>query len=170
MLDSSKIKITPLSDNSVSDIKNVAEWGISFHIEINGEPIMLFDTGGGEACIQNANIACVRLSEIDMILLSHGHSDHTGDLRPVLRQINVEKPGRDSIDILCHPAALDPQFIKQTVRHFYQGCPHDKEELISLGANFITSAESQQITEDIIFSGEIPMNTDFESVAPILFL
>jgi 7,8-dihydropterin-6-yl-methyl-4-(beta-D-ribofuranosyl)aminobenzene 5'-phosphate synthase len=170
MIDIKKIKITTLSENSVADIDYVAEWGFSVHLSIDGGPSLLFDTGYKTACVTNADVACVRLEDIDSIILSHGHMDHTGGLRSVLQQIRNRKPDRAHVDILCHPAAVESQHVKHTDDYFYRGCPFQIEELVRLGARFAVSSKPVWITENIVLSGEVPMKTDFESVAPICFL
>ena len=164
------IKITTLSENSVADIDYVAEWGFSVHISIDGGPSILFDTGYKSACVTNADVAGVKLEDIDSIILSHGHMDHTGGLRSVLQKIRNEKPDRAHVDILCHPAAIESQHVKHTDEYFYRGCPFQIEELVRWGARFKVSSKPEWVTEDIVLSGEVPMKTDFESVAPICFL
>jgi 7,8-dihydropterin-6-yl-methyl-4-(beta-D-ribofuranosyl)aminobenzene 5'-phosphate synthase len=170
MIDIGKIIITTLSENSVADIDYVAEWGFSVHISITGGPSILFDTGYRNACVTNADVAGIRLEDIDTIVLSHGHMDHTGGLRTVLQKIRYAKPDRDQVKILCHPAAIASQHVKHTSEYFYRGCPFQIEELMRLGARFSLSSKPVWITEDIVLSGEVPMRTDFESVAPICFL
>lgn len=170
MLNIEKVKITTLSENSVADIDYIAEWGLSIHISIEGHQPILFDTGYRHACIYNARVAGIRLSEIDKIVLSHGHADHTGGLRSVLEVIKYENPNRKHIDIICHPAAIESQHVKHTDHYFYRGCPYYIDELTRLGARFKISSEPTWITEDILSSGEVPMKTDFESVAPICYL
>jgi 7,8-dihydropterin-6-yl-methyl-4-(beta-D-ribofuranosyl)aminobenzene 5'-phosphate synthase len=170
MLNIEKIEITTLSENSVADIYYVAEWGLSIHISIEEGLSILFDTGFRQACTYNAGVAGIRLSDVDMIVLSHGHTDHTGGLQSVLQQIQYEKPDRPYVQVLCHPAAIEPQYVKHTDHYFYRGCPYHIEELRGLGARFKTTSEPTWITEDIVASGEVPMMTDFESVAPICFL
>ncbi len=170
MLNIEKVKITTLSENSVADIDYIAEWGLSVHISIEGQQPILFDTGYRHACTYNARVAGIRLSEIDKIVLSHGHADHTGGLRSVLEAIKYENPNRKHVDIICHPAAIESQHVKHTDHFFYRGCPHYIDELTRLGARFKTSSEPIWITENILSSGEVPMKTDFESVAPICYL
>jgi 7,8-dihydropterin-6-yl-methyl-4-(beta-D-ribofuranosyl)aminobenzene 5'-phosphate synthase len=170
MIKIEKIKITTLSENSVADIDYVAEWGFSVHISIEGGPTILFDTGYKEACVHNAEVAGIRLEDVDLIALSHGHMDHTGGLRSVLQRIRFRRPDRRTIDIFCHPAAIESQYVKHTSAYFYRGCPFQIEELLRLGARFRTSADPVWLSEDIVLSGEVPMKSAYESVAPICFL
>jgi 7,8-dihydropterin-6-yl-methyl-4-(beta-D-ribofuranosyl)aminobenzene 5'-phosphate synthase len=170
MLDIEKIKLTTLSENTVADIHYVAEWGLSVHIAIADSLSILMDTGNGNACTANANAAGIRLSALDMIVLSHGHADHTGGLRAVLQQMRHENPALAAVDVYCHPAAMEPQYVKHSGQYFYRGFPHEIEELKRLGAKFKTATEPQWLTPEIVLSGEVPMLTEFESVAPICFL
>lgn len=57
-----------------------AEHGLSLLIEHGGHRI-LFDTGAGHALLHNAQCLNVDLNTVDHVVLSHGHSDHTGGLR-----------------------------------------------------------------------------------------
>ncbi len=170
MIKVDRIRITTLSENSVADIEYIAEWGFSVHLSIEDGPSILFDTGNGHACTFNARVAGIRLSDVEMIVLSHGHTDHTAGLRDVLQRIRNERPERNSVDIYCHPDAIESQHVRHTDKYFYRGCPFSLEELDSLGARFRTSREPVWLGKDIVISGEVPMNTDFESVAPICFL
>jgi 7,8-dihydropterin-6-yl-methyl-4-(beta-D-ribofuranosyl)aminobenzene 5'-phosphate synthase len=170
MIDIENISITTLSENSVADVGYMAEWGFSAHVDIQGGPTILFDTGNGLACTHNAEAAGIRLADIDMIVLSHGHADHTGGLRPVLQKINRDQPRKDGIDIFCHQAAIESQHVKHGDQYVFMGCPHHLEELEQLGANFRTGPDPVWICKDIVTSGEVPMTTEFESVAPICFL
>jgi len=170
MLNIEKIKITTLAENSVADIDYIAEWGLSVHISIEDRQPILFDTGYRHACTHNARVAGIRLSEIEKIILSHGHADHTGGLQSVLEAIKRENPNREHVDIICHPASIEPQYVKHTDQYFYRGCPFHIDELKRLGARFNTSSGPTWVNEDILTSGEVPMQTDFESVAPICYL
>ncbi len=170
MIDIQKLEITTLTDNGVADIEYLAEWGLSLHLSIEGETDILFDTGYGKACVPNADAAGIDLSACKCICLSHGHSDHTGGLLPVLKQIRQADSGRKEVDIYCHPAALEEQYVKHTDTYFYRGIPYHIAELQRLGARFHTSAEPRWLEEDIVMSGEVPLRTDFEAPSDICFL
>jgi 7,8-dihydropterin-6-yl-methyl-4-(beta-D-ribofuranosyl)aminobenzene 5'-phosphate synthase len=169
MLDIEKIKITTLCDNGVADINFLAEWGLSLHLGLGEGKDILFDTGNGRVCVPNAESAGIDLGAVKAICLSHGHRDHTGGLLPVLERIRQAKPDREKVDIYCHPAALEEQYVKHTDTFFFRGIPFNLEELRRLGARFQASKDPVWLEEDIVLSGEIPLQTDFESPSDICY-
>ena len=63
---------------------NNAEWlatenGLSLYIERNSQTI-LFDAGGSEKFVRNAEVLGVDLRNVDIVVISHGHMDHIGGL------------------------------------------------------------------------------------------
>jgi len=78
--------ITILYDNYVFQQGTQADWGFSCLIEHCGHTI-LFDTGTRpELLQQNAGFLHHDLADVDAIVLSHIHGDHTGGLFTVLKQ------------------------------------------------------------------------------------
>src|SRR5512137_1874476 len=80
------VTITTLVENTAGIPHVIGEWGQSLLIEADGKKV-LFDTGPSGAIIENARKLNVDLSNIDVIVLSHGHYDHTGGLKDVLTLI-----------------------------------------------------------------------------------
>lgn len=78
----SDLQITVLVDNEAGE-GFASEHGLSLWIEIAGKHI-LFDTGQGGALLGNARKLGVPLNEADVVVLSHGHYDHTDGLPDVL--------------------------------------------------------------------------------------
>ena len=76
-------KITTLVENAVYRRNLQAEHGLSLLIENNGYKI-LFDTGQSDLFIRNATLSDIEIAEVNFLILSHGHSDHTGGLRHFL--------------------------------------------------------------------------------------
>ena len=78
------MKITTLIENLVYDSNLTAEHGFSILIEKDGKKI-LFDTGQSGSFINNAQILEINISEIDIVVISHGHYDHTGGLQEFIK-------------------------------------------------------------------------------------
>jgi 7,8-dihydropterin-6-yl-methyl-4-(beta-D-ribofuranosyl)aminobenzene 5'-phosphate synthase len=81
------MKITVLAENSVckanpGNLKS--EHGLSLFIEFSERKI-LFDTGQSDMFIRNAEKLGIDLSQVDYLVISHGHFDHGGGLKHFLR-------------------------------------------------------------------------------------
>ncbi len=79
------MKIVTLIENLVYKRDLVAEHGLSFYIETENKKI-LFDTGQSAAFMQNAKLLGIDISSIDIVIISHGHFDHTGGIEPFLKE------------------------------------------------------------------------------------
>jgi 7,8-dihydropterin-6-yl-methyl-4-(beta-D-ribofuranosyl)aminobenzene 5'-phosphate synthase len=78
------LTITIVYDNNTYDPRLRTAWGFSCLIEYRGQ-VILFDTGG-DAPKLLANMATLGIdpSEIEAVVLSHNHGDHTGGLSGLL--------------------------------------------------------------------------------------
>lgn len=84
------MKITTLIENLVYKQGLVAEHGLALYIETENHKI-LFDTGQSGLFLQNAQKLGVEIEDIDCLILSHGHYDHTGGLYPFLEKNSKAK-------------------------------------------------------------------------------
>jgi len=156
------LRVTTLSENTAEIDGFLGEWGLSILVESDDAKV-LFDTGQSISTTHNAKLLGVDLSQIDRIVLSHGHFDHTGGLKHVLGQIGRE------IEVIAHPDIWQAKYnARQGEEPRYIGIPSSRRDLESLGANFQLTSEPVAISESIMTSGEVPMVTDYEEIEPFL--
>jgi len=156
------IKITTLSENTASFAGLLAEHGLSVLVETD-EVNVLLDTGLSISVANNVEALGVDLKKVDKIVISHGHHDHTGGLRDVLRKM------RKKVDVIGHPDIMASKYAKREgFPAGYIGIPFDRRELEHLGGNFVLTPEPVQISENITTSGEVPMKTGYEDIDPFL--
>lgn len=84
------MKIITLIENLVYQQGLVAEHGLSIYIETENSKI-LFDTGQTGLFLQNSRKLGIDIEDIDILVLSHGHYDHTGGLYPFLKKNSKAK-------------------------------------------------------------------------------
>jgi 7,8-dihydropterin-6-yl-methyl-4-(beta-D-ribofuranosyl)aminobenzene 5'-phosphate synthase len=158
------IRITVLSENTAGQPGLLAEWGLCVYIQ-DGETNILMDTGESISAGQNAEKLGIDLQKIDKIVLSHGHSDHTGGLRFLLSKMKRE------VDIIAHPDIWTPKYARFKGRpDRYIGIPYLQRELESLGARFRLTSEPFELTQHLMTTGEIPLQTDFEKIEPYFWV
>ncbi len=73
------MEIITLIENLVYTQGLLAEHGLSLLID-TGHKKILFDTGQSSAFLLNSNKLGIQVKDIDMVVISHGHFDHTGGL------------------------------------------------------------------------------------------
>ncbi|MDX9873160.1 MAG: MBL fold metallo-hydrolase [Clostridia bacterium] len=166
MIKTNMLTIKTLVENTSSKPNIMAEWGLSILVD-TGKKKVLFDTGSGypQVLLHNMDVNGISVTDIDVLVISHGHQDHTGGLRPFFERLHSISPDK-TLEVICHPGALDTQYIKD-IGGF--GCPYTQEELTRLGARFRTITEPYAIDDDIYVSGTIPMTNGYESTGMIFF-
>jgi len=82
----SKLEMRILFDNNPYEKGLEVSWGFSCLIK-GAEKTILFDTGGdGSILMANIEKMGIDPSEIDLVVLSHDHLDHTGGLSAFLEK------------------------------------------------------------------------------------
>jgi 7,8-dihydropterin-6-yl-methyl-4-(beta-D-ribofuranosyl)aminobenzene 5'-phosphate synthase len=153
-----EIKLTTLSENTVGLIGLLAEWGLSILVEVDGYKVLL-DTGLDTSAARNAAILGINLSEVDKLVLSHGHCDHTGGLQHVLNAMRKE------IEIIAHPDIWAAKYAHFSgMKERWAGIPFTREALEGWGCSFKLTKEPTWITDNIVTTGEIPMHTEYEKI------
>lgn len=139
------------------------EHGLSLWVE-TPTGAFLFDTGQGEAFQENAGALGIRPADVDTLVLSHGHYDHTGGM---IHLLDNEMPGR----IYAHPAAFAPRFRKrEELPHKAIGMPEKIRRRLEQKPDIVTyTSAPQQILENVWITGPIPRNNDFEDTGGLFF-
>ncbi len=129
-------KITSISiiyDNYSSVGNTLPDWGFSCLIE-GLEKTVLFDTGAKPHLFErNAKEMKVNFKEIDALVISHNHQDHTGCIKTVLDQ---------------NPA-MPIYFPRSSTGNYLANHPAYKENIIEV-------KEAIPVCEGLILTGELP--------------
>jgi len=159
------VKATILVDNTaLFDRYFLAEHGFSVFVEAQGCRV-LFDTGYSGALLQNAEKMGIDLLDLDYIVLSHGHLDHTGGLYHLLRlylEAQIERTACRVPTLVAHPCCF---------------LPRPKPPLPEIGA-LLSAGEVERfmpvrlsrdpvaLAPDLFYLGEIGRRFPFETVRP----
>jgi 7,8-dihydropterin-6-yl-methyl-4-(beta-D-ribofuranosyl)aminobenzene 5'-phosphate synthase len=159
----SPIAITILVDNQAGP-GLTTEHGFSLWIEADGRYI-LFDTGQGPALPVNARTLGVDLRQTDMVVLSHGHYDHTGGIPHVLHVA-------PNANVYCHPGVVQPRY---SLRNGSPKPAHmPSESMAALDRlpekHLHWTSEAVRLSENIGLTGPIPRQTTFEDTGGAFFL
>ncbi|MDX1708354.1 MAG: MBL fold metallo-hydrolase [Desulfobacterales bacterium] len=154
------VKITTLVENAVGiggSRELIGEHGLAFLIEAGARRI-LFDTGQYLALENNARVLGSDLATIDTVVLSHGHYDHTGGLKHLLAHTS-------NFSLFAHPDVFTGKLIKRKGRYRNVGIPVSEKDLVSRGVAICLAAAPVEIAADMMTTGEIPLQSAFETVA-----
>jgi 7,8-dihydropterin-6-yl-methyl-4-(beta-D-ribofuranosyl)aminobenzene 5'-phosphate synthase len=135
------MKIVTLVENLVYSKGLYAEHGLSIYIETKNKKI-LFDTGQSSMFLQNAKTLGISIKDIDILILSHGHYDHTGGLYTFLEE-------NDRAKVYAKKQLFIPKYSGQ--RRFI-GTLYN-EELLNGRLFFVDKLT--EITEDVFIMPEI---------------
>jgi len=155
--------ITTLVENSVPQgtMGLLGEHGQSFYVEA-GKKKILFDTGQGLALLNNARHLGIDLKNIDVVILSHGHDDHSGGLK-LLAGLGT------GFTLIAHPSVFLKKYVTSEDRMLSRSIPVDAELLKRSGIRLRLAEHSVEIASGVFSTGEIPMESGFETIEPGFF-
>ncbi|PKN52540.1 MAG: MBL fold metallo-hydrolase [Deltaproteobacteria bacterium HGW-Deltaproteobacteria-13] len=126
---------------------------------------VLFDFGFSEdGAAQNAKTLGVDMTAIEAVVLSHGHSDHTGGMGKMTALI-----GKKNIPFVAHPSVFKSTRYLKFGEEFNIYFPKFTREMVQSAGLAIIEAEKPYplLDNTVLFLGEIPRLTDFEKGFPI---
>jgi 7,8-dihydropterin-6-yl-methyl-4-(beta-D-ribofuranosyl)aminobenzene 5'-phosphate synthase len=132
------ITVTILYDNTAFAPGTEADWGFACLVEGIGKTI-LFDTGTKpEVFFHNVEALDVDLDDVDVVVISHEHGDHTGSLARVLEQT-------DGLPVY-HPVSFSDEFVASVTQAGATSVPVTKPVEIIPGV-FLTGEMGAAIKE-----------------------
>ena len=173
------IEITAMDSNAVVTRANplkegeirasvLAEHGFSALVQTtlgNKTHTLLLDFGFSEnGAAQNAETLNVDMTQVEAAALSHGHSDHTGGMAKL-----VTMTGKKNIPFAVHPSAFkSPRYLKFGEELKINFPELTREMVKAAGLTVVETEKPYLLLEDtILFLGEIPRSTDFETGWPL---
>lgn len=155
------MKVTILVDNStLTDTEFRAEPAFAAWIEDAGTRI-LFDCGYSDIILHNADTMGIDLLSADAVVFSHGHSDHTWGLIPILQRITTlaSRSGPPpAMRFIGHPAS----YWSRTTRGIPEIGPLLSPERLSRFGDVIGTRQPRYLTDTLLFLGEIPSRFPFD--------
>lgn len=155
-----QITLTNIVDNTVlinSDY--IPTSGLSYLIELEGRKV-LFDAGdNGNVLIHHMNLLAIDPNEIELLILSHGHWDHTHGLRALMYQRDT----KEKLKIVAHPHSFRkrrvanfllilPALIKYRMYNYgFPRLPKELQKMLILEP----STEPYEVTPNLKTTGEI---------------
>ena len=159
------VSITTLADNVVYHSGLLGQFGFSAYLEIKDrrgqKHSLIFDTGRiKSALLYNIKALKLDLSQLECIILSHGHNDHTCATVELIRR------SKRKVKVIVHPSIFYPRFAVEKGKKRYHGIPKGerKEDLLKAGAEIVETTEPIEIIPGVLTSGEIKRATSFEKI------
>ena len=175
MISNQRIAESPIAEHGFSAILEIS-YAHDKSIKTNK---FLFDTGvSKDGIVHNCDVLGVNLTDIETIILSHGHFDHISGLISTLKRI--EKP----IEIVVHPEAFLRRWLIFPNGNKARLDFLDEEEIIQAGGiirkvekisflprdeNKPDKKESIIVNNRVMITGEIPRVTEFEKGFPLQY-
>ncbi len=152
-----KLKVLMDNTSSIQENKALSEHGLSFYLESLGKRI-LFDTGYSDAIINNAQVFNIDLNNLDYIILSHAHNDHSRGLQFLLEHYDLS-----NTILLAHPDI----FLKRKDEENNDVGISLNEKEIAKKMKVLLTDEPYFINDELTFLGQIKRTNDYEALEPM---
>lgn len=151
------MKMTLLVDNqTLVDQYFLAEPAFCAWVE-SGDTKLMFDTGYSDVFLENARRLKLEISELDILMLSHGHSDHTWGLPALAEHLRGNRRRSDRVRLYAHPEA----FYEKGMNGEVYGVNFKIEDFKDVFEVILTN-EAVRLGNGLMYLGEIPRKNEFE--------
>jgi len=150
------MKITILVENTTHDKELIVLHGLSLFVKTKKHNILI-DTGDKDAFYLNAKKLNIDISDIDILIITHGHNDHGGGLECFLKHNKKAKI-----------------FIQKPAFENYFAIVSDSKKYIGLDKNlisdrFVLIEGNYRINEQIYLLNKVDISFDMPSFNSYLF-
>jgi 7,8-dihydropterin-6-yl-methyl-4-(beta-D-ribofuranosyl)aminobenzene 5'-phosphate synthase len=159
------VSVTTLADNVVYHSRLLGQFGFSAYLEIKDirgqKHSLIFDTGRiRSALLYNIKVLKLDLSQLECIILSHGHNDHT------CATVELIRKSKRKVKVVVHPSIFYPRFAVEKGKKREHGIPKGerREDLLKAGAEIVETSEPFEIVPGVLTSGEIKRAASFEKI------
>jgi len=160
------LKITTLAENLVQ-AGGLGQWGLSLLLDLEdakGEPRrVVLDTGvNKEALFHNAKLLEEDFKDVDCVVLSHGHGDHTAATAEV-----VEAAG--GVKVYGHPHTFLPRIVEDKDGKRKKVGPREGQDIADIeaaGGEVILSVDPVEVVPGLWTTGQVERVTPYEEITP----
>ncbi len=160
------LKITTLAENLVMT-RCLGQWGLSLLLELvdarGDSRKVIFDTGMHKtSLLYNIKQLEVKLSDVNCVVISHGHGDHTAATVEVVKSAG-------GVKVHAHPHTFLPRFhVDKNGKRRRHGVPKRQglDKIEKAGGEIVLNVEPTEIAPGVWTTGQIQRVTIFERVLP----
>jgi 7,8-dihydropterin-6-yl-methyl-4-(beta-D-ribofuranosyl)aminobenzene 5'-phosphate synthase len=145
------LKITILSTMLADE--GIGEWGFAALVEVDGNRV-LYDTGARPGtALQNAREMKIDLAGVRDVILSHNHTDHTGGLVTLRRELSAANP-----DALSRAHVAPGIFYSRPDEHGAETntAIAARREYEALGGTIVEHARPAELFPGVWLTGPVP--------------
>lgn len=164
------LRILVLAEDSVAYESGLwGQHGISFLVEATQGGVtrrVIVDVGQNYTALRHNIYALgVDVREVDAVVLTHCHYDHTQGVASLLGDI-----GKTDLPVVAHPDLFRVNFVTAPyLRHVGVMASDQAPEIAAKGGRLYLTKDSLQLMPGLWTTGEVPRVTDFEEVGINLF-
>lgn len=149
------VKITCISNDCVESHSLLAEHGWSALVSTPDASVLVDTSQTWRVLSHNSLQLKIDLTDIDSVVVTHGHYDHTGAIP------NLLESSASSIKFIANPKAFEQKYsTKRKLR--YIGIPGKDKEINKIRKRFSTPLGPVKLANGVCTTGPIPRATPFE--------